>query len=195
MRMLGKLVLTLGVAALLASPASAQGRRGGFPGFGGGGGGILFLLSRPDVQKELDLKQEDVAKIRAASDAATEKVVKDKLSEKQFTRLKQLQLQQRGVQAYTDAKIQKELKFTEEQKDQVKTIQKDLQEGMKEVRKMMQDQDFQGAREKGQEVTKDANDKLGRVLTAEQKKSWKKMLGKEFKFEQQGRGRRGRQNQ
>ena len=44
----GKLVLTLGTLALLASSAWAQGRGG----FGGGGAGFLMA---PNVQKDLNL--------------------------------------------------------------------------------------------------------------------------------------------
>jgi Spy/CpxP family protein refolding chaperone len=196
MRMLGKWALTLGVVALMASPALAQGRRGGRGpgGQGGGFGGLLGLLQRQDVQKELKLEKEDVDKVRKSADEAVEKALKSGLSEKQFTRLKQLQLQLRGSTAFADAKIQKELKFTEEQKEQIKTIQKDAQEGMQEARELFQDGKFQEGQKKMQEVQKESTVKMTKVLTPDQKKTWKKMTGPEFKFEQPGGRRRARQD-
>src|SRR5688572_8143870 len=59
MRPFGKMVLTLGALALMASPAWAQGRGG----FGGGGGGA-FILMAPNVQKDLKLTEEQVGKVR-----------------------------------------------------------------------------------------------------------------------------------
>ncbi len=59
-RFFGKLVLTLGALALLASPAWAQGR-GGF-GRGGFGGGAAAFLMAPNVQKDLKLTEAQVGK-------------------------------------------------------------------------------------------------------------------------------------
>src|SRR5215207_1650400 len=59
MRPFGKLILTFGALALLASPAWAQQGRGGF-GFGGG----AFFLMAPNVQKDLKLTDEQVAKVQ-----------------------------------------------------------------------------------------------------------------------------------
>src|SRR5688500_10477014 len=59
MRPFGKMVLTLGALALMASPAWAQQGRGGF-GFGGG----AAFWAAPNVQKDMKLTDEQVGKVR-----------------------------------------------------------------------------------------------------------------------------------
>jgi len=59
MRFFGKLALAIGGLALLASPALAQNRGGG--GFGGGAAGFLMA---PNVQKDLNLTDEQVRKVQ-----------------------------------------------------------------------------------------------------------------------------------
>jgi hypothetical protein len=185
MRVLGKLVLTLAALALLAGPAMAQ--------FGpprqGGPTGILMLLQDKNVQKELNLEEEDLAKIPDAVMAALAKTLKPE----QLKRLKQLQLQRQGNGAFTDAKVQKALKFTSEQKEQMDTILKD---SAKEMRELFQSArgggDFQEMRKKMTEMNKETTKKIQDVLSADQKKKWKAMIGEPFKFEQRGFGGGGR---
>src|SRR5262249_2418349 len=62
--------LSLGVAALLATPAQAQNRGFGF--FGGGGSG-LFLLRNPGVQKELKLDSQQTEKVEQIAKDIQEK--------------------------------------------------------------------------------------------------------------------------
>src|SRR3954467_7441867 len=61
-RPLGKLVLTMGALAILASPAMAQARKGA--GFGMGMGGGAQVLMAPVVQKDLKLSEEQVGKVQ-----------------------------------------------------------------------------------------------------------------------------------
>lgn len=75
-RSLGKLVLTVGTLALLASPAWAQnekGARGGRGGFGGGMGGGAFFLTAENVQKDMKLSEEQVGKVRETLQDVAEK--------------------------------------------------------------------------------------------------------------------------
>jgi hypothetical protein len=197
------MVFTLCAAVLVAGPATAQQPRqrgGGGPGGQGGPGGILNLLQNKDVQKELGIDQDDVDKVPDAVMEALGKVLKPE----QMKRLKQIALQRRGNQALTDAKVQKTLKFTSEQKEQIETILKD---SAKEMREM-----FGGGGRRGgggggggarggnrEEIQKKitalneaTKEKIDKVLTPEQKKKWKNMLGQPFKFESPfGRGGRG----
>jgi len=68
MRQVRQLVLTLGVVALLVSPAFAQppGGRGQFGGMFGGGGGIATLITNKGVQEEVKIEKEQVDKITEA---------------------------------------------------------------------------------------------------------------------------------
>src|SRR5262249_34260868 len=129
-RPFGKLILTVGAVAFLASPALAQGR-GGF----GMGGGAFFLMV-PNVQKDMKLTWEQVGKVqnalsesrekhqdelqglrdvpaeeRMAKVAAVNKAMNDgikkalSLSDEQSKRFDQISLQQRGLQAFLDPSV------------------------------------------------------------------------------------------
>jgi len=135
-RPLGKLILSLGALALMASPAWAQQGRG----FGGGG---AFFLMAPNVQKDLKLSDEQVGKVqdtlrevrekhqdefaalrdasreeRATKMAALNKTVTEEvkkslsLSDEQSKRFDQIALQQRGTQAFADPAVAAKLKLT-----------------------------------------------------------------------------------
>src|SRR5262249_18156689 len=140
----------------------------------------------------------DVAKIPDVVMDALAKALKPE----QLKRLKQLQLQRRGNQAFTDEKVQKTLKFTGEQKEQVDTILKDSAKQMRELfpRRGGGGGDrgnFEEARKKMAELNKETTKKIQDVLTADQKKQWKAMVGSAFKFEERrfgGGGRRPRGN-
>jgi hypothetical protein len=189
MRTFGTLVLSLAGLALLAGPAAAQrgGRGGRGPGGPGGGPyGILFLLQNKDIQKELDLSEEDAAKI---PDAVMEALAKS-LKPEQLKRLKQINLQVRGNAAFGDAKIQKQLSFTDEQKEKVTEILKEADAARRELfQSLRQGGDFQEMRKKMTEMNEEVTKKIQDVLTDDQKDKWKDMVGKPFKFEFGGRGR------
>jgi hypothetical protein len=66
-------VVGLGLVALLAGPALAQG--GGRGGFGmGGGGGVAMLIGNESVQKELKLDDTQVTKAKEVADKNMEKM-------------------------------------------------------------------------------------------------------------------------
>jgi hypothetical protein len=73
MRLLSKSVITLGLAALMATPVMAQQRRGGGFGFGGRTG-LSMLLSNPSVQEELKLDDAQKEKARDFADKSREKM-------------------------------------------------------------------------------------------------------------------------
>jgi hypothetical protein len=210
-----KVALVLGVIALAASPVLAQGRRG-FGGFGGPG----MLLGVEKVQKDLGLDKDKVAKatealqkvrednrdelgkLRDASpeeraeimkkfnDAQT-KALAGVLDEKQMKRLHQIQLQQQGVNMFQDEEVQKKLSLTAEQKDQIKTINEDLQKDIQEM--------FSGGKPGPEAFTKiaglrkEALAKAEKTLKDDQKKTLKEVLGEplELKPEDFPRGGRG----
>jgi hypothetical protein len=100
MRTLGCIVLTLGLAAALASPSLAQQRpgRGGF-GFGGGQGGVGALLRMEAVQKELKMEKDQ-------TDKATETV--KKVQEKhadEYAKLRDLSQEERRIKSAELTKV------------------------------------------------------------------------------------------
>src|SRR5262245_7542784 len=135
MRNLWKVALALAVAALVASPALAQ-QPGGF--FGGQSlltnksvqEELKLTKAQKDklaevakktrekmqeaFQKFQDLKPEERReKFQALMKEVTEETNKAAgLTAEQKTRLEQIQLQQQGIGAFADAKVQKALKFT-----------------------------------------------------------------------------------
>src|SRR5258708_1761584 len=111
-----KYVLFLTCASLIImSVAWVEGQQpGGGKGkggiFGGGGAfGSLFLLNRDDVKEELKITEAQTEKLPAEVMVAVAKVLDDK----QFKRFKQIELQQRGNNAFGDKAIQKDLKVSD----------------------------------------------------------------------------------
>jgi hypothetical protein len=187
MRVAGKMMLfgaALLLVAYVAAPAQQPKGGGGFGGFGGGQQDITSLLRNASVKKEIKLTDEQLEKVPAA----VMKALGEVLSAEQLTRLKQIELQQRGPQALKDTQVQTALKLSGEQKENVNTI---LDESAKEQRELMKEAqggNFQGLREKMLTLRKETNEKLMNVLSSDQRKNWTAMLGDDFKIEFGGFG-------
>jgi hypothetical protein len=152
----------------------------GFGGFGAGGNDPLTLLRRADVKKELDLTDEQVEKLPGA----VMKAVGEVLSDKQMARFRQIDLQKKDTAAFKDDKVRKDLKITE---SQVKIMDEILADSAKEMKEIFADAkggNFKGIQEKMQGLNKETKEKVIAVLTPDQKKAYKQMIGEEFKFEQ-----------
>lgn len=219
MRTFSKLVLTLGVAVLLASPALAQrgDRPGGGPGGRGGFGGSLMLLSNKSVQEELKLSDEQATKAQQAAREVREKhqgdfeKIRELQGEEQRTkrqevmkaygedsrkamagvlqpeqakRLRQIELQASGAQAFANPEVQEALKLTAEQKEKIRDIGEDSREEMREIFESASG-DREEAMKKVTELRKETMTKVAALLTADQKESWKELTGEAFeiKFE------------
>ena len=146
-RPFGKIVMTLGVLALMASPAWAQGG-----GRGGQGGGAGFLRA-PNVQKDLKLTEEQVGKVQSTLQEIQQKhadefaALRDlsqeerpakmlalgttvnaevkkalALTDEQSKRFDQIVIQTRGLQAFADAAVGEKLKLTADQKSSIRAI-------------------------------------------------------------------------
>jgi hypothetical protein len=198
----------VGVALAAAGVALAQGR-GGFGMFAGPG-----MLAIPPVQDELKLTddqkekarefaqklrekgqavreehQGDFPKIRAEMQKVNAAALKEAagfLKVDQVKRLKQIIWQQSGVNALaTDEELQKELKVTSEQKEKLTKLTAELGEKSMEA--------FQGGpgpetMQKVQALGKEYLDKATAMLTEDQRKSYKELLGKQFDMPPFGRG-------
>jgi len=212
MKFLAALVCAAAVVfATSSAMAQGPGGRGGFGGgFGGPGGGDLFgLLNNESVQKELEIvpsQMEDVRDIqqemrenmrdmfqgmRNASEeerremfdklrTAREDMEKDLekvLMPAQMQRLKQIQVQQqsqgRGGVSFTNPRISEALGLSEDQLADMREKAEQLQAEM---------------RAKIEELRKEADAELLQMLTPEQQKKWKEMVGDPFEMEQERRG-------
>jgi hypothetical protein len=158
----------------------------GFGGFGGKGGAMnsLTLINNEQVKKELEITQEQLDKVPDA----IQKALGDVLNEKQLKRLRQIDLQTRGVGAFSDAKVKKELKISDEQSESIKTVIDESVKERQELFKEAQGGNFEGMQEKMTALTKETQEKVQAVLSADQRKQWKQMIGDEFKLENQGFG-------
>jgi Spy/CpxP family protein refolding chaperone len=214
------MTLSLGVAALLATPAQAQNRGFGF--FGGGGGGLM-LLTNQGVQKELKLDSQQTEKVeqvakdireKHASDfenirgldpaerrdkmtelnktitAEVDKALADALKPEQTKRFSQIRLQQYGLQAFADSKVQEKLNLTDGQKNKIRGIEEDSREKMREIFQNAggDPQEKAAAGRKFMALRKESLEKALGVFTSEQKTTWKELTGEPFEVQFQRRG-------
>ena len=100
-------------------------------------------------------------------------------------------LQQRGPQAFQDPAVEKALRLTDDQKEQVKTLNDDAAKEMREL--------FQGAGagksvdlgKKMVIIRQETLERIESVLTDRQRQEWKTLTGKPFDLKVPGSGDRG----
>ncbi len=207
-RFFGKLALTFGALALLASPAWAQGR-GGF-----GGGAAAFLMA-PNVQKDLKLTDAQVGKVqdalreirekhegdysalrdaspdeRWAKMATLNETVSDEvkkalsLSAEQSKRFDQISFQAQGVQAFANATVAEKLNLTNEQKSKVREIVEATRSSFAGAfNKDASEQERTQARNKRAATQKENMTKVQALLTDDQKKAWKELTGEPIEIQ------------
>jgi hypothetical protein len=208
MRSFGKLVLTLGALALLASPVWAQGRGG----FGGGAAGFLMA---PNVQKDLKLTDAQVRKVQetlreirerhqddysalrdASPDVRWAKMAKlnDKVSDEvknalsfsaeQSNRFDQISLQAHGVQAFANPTVDEKLKLTNDQKSKIREIVEATRSSFAGAfNKDASEQERTDARNKRAATQKENMTKVQALLTDDQKKAWKELTGEPIEIQ------------
>jgi hypothetical protein len=175
---------------ILASVALVEGQQPGQRGGGAGFGGIatnpLTLLNNKDVKKELDMTDEQAAKVPEEVMVAISKV----LNEKQFKRFKQIQLQQHGNNAFTEESVQTALKITADQKKSIAEILEGSTKELAELKGTGKGKgNFgggggfgKGNAEKTEKIRTEAREKIMNVLTREQRKMFSEMTGPELKI-------------
>jgi Spy/CpxP family protein refolding chaperone len=207
MRTFGKVALTLGTLALLASPAWAQGRGG----FGGGAG----FLAAPNVQKDLkltdtqvgkiqetlreirekhqdefaslrDLSQEDrQAKMRGLTNTISDEVKKAlAFTADQSKRFDQISLQTHGLMAFGDPTVAERLKLTDHQKAKIREIA-EASRGQfgGALNKDASEQERTDARNKRAATQKENMTKVQALLTVDQKQAWKELTGEPIEIQ------------
>jgi Spy/CpxP family protein refolding chaperone len=206
------LVLGLGLVVGVAwaqpgdAPSGERGqrtRRGMGPGMFPGGG--LMLLRLEQVQKELNLSDEQKQKIKELrpgrpSDGQRpspeemqtrmeqmRKKVAEILKPEQLARLKQIELQVQGAAALGNPEIVKTLAITDDQRAKLKTIGDEAGEKARKIFGSMRDlspeeRDAKRTENQGKmrEIAKDAMEKSLAVLTPEQREKFEKMKGKKI---------------
>lgn len=146
-----------------------------------------FTQLRDLSQEERATKSRELTKVVSTE---TFKAIGEILKPEQIKRLKQIELQQAGSQAFTRPEVEENLKLTAEQKDKIKTISDDA---AKERRELFQagggggKGGGQANREKMAALTKQTTEKIQAVLTDEQKKTWQDLTGEPFQVQFQRR--------
>ncbi len=136
-----------------------------------------------------DLGQEErrqkQAELTRAANAEAYTALGDVLKPDQTKRLKQIELQQRGYQAFTDAEVRKVLGLTEAQ---TQSIAKLVREADAARGQLFQGGGFQqGGREKMEAMRKETTTKVQAVLNDTQKSAWKELTGAPFEVQTQRR--------
>ncbi len=200
--------LGLSLVALLSGPAAAQGGRG-FGRFGGSVGILLgnesvqkeLKLDEKQLEKAKELsekyreeaqakreglqdlspeeRREKMQEINRELTASTVKSAAEFLKPEQISRLKQISLQQRHAQAFTDPEVAKKLNLKDAQKTEIQTI---VQEAGAEMRTIFQENqdDREAAMKKIEELNKKTVEHVVSKLNDEQQKAFKELLGTPF---------------
>jgi hypothetical protein len=136
-----------------------------------------------------DRDKEKFAKLAIDSTVETRervnKALPDILEPDQLKRLKQIQLQVNGLLSFAKPEVQKELKLTGRQKEQIKKIGDGLETDIAEVFKDTSSAPLRKlpeATRKARTLHDEATRKAVDTLDEEQKKTWKDMTGEKFDF-------------
>lgn len=193
-----KMVCTLVLVALIASPVAAQ-----FGGFGAGN-----LLQNSGVQKELKLSDKQLDELREAQSAMFKEMIslfkdKEKMAERmkelgeknrkttskilnadQNKRFRQIELQVGGLGSLNTKEVQEELKLSEAHRQKISSLFGDFQKDAKEI---MADAGFDqkermAAVEKTMKLNRDMANKFAKEMNMEQQAKYKEMLGTPFEF-------------
>ena len=188
-------------------PGGGGGFPGGGGGGGGGGSLKSLLITNKSLQEELKVSDDQVAKFKEFAEKQTEamkgfaqfggdddeqiarmevqvKLMKDRvafmkssLSAEQQTRLGQLEKQQMGMAAFSNAKVAKELGITDEQSEKIKAVNADMN---KEMREMFSGGFDAEAQKKVASLRGECQEKIEKMMTDDQRKKWKEMTGEAF---------------
>ena len=207
---------SLMLAVAVCSPALAQGQ--GRRGDGGFVDGVseIYVLQSSQVQKELELVDDQIAKIKELANARGEREgggqdLSDDERERRATaakerkakldaillpaqqaRLAEITLQYLGTSALNDEDIQTKLGITADQKTALTTLRDESRKAMGELfaggRGVAVATDRAAAREKFAKAMAEANEKTLAVLTSEQKAEFEKMQGKKIEIDRAALG-------
>jgi Spy/CpxP family protein refolding chaperone len=140
-----------------------------------------FAKARGDQTKMVQLMRDSTRETRDK----VEKALPDILSTEQAKRLKQIELQANGVHSLEKPDVQKELKLTDKQKEEVKRISDGLK---RDVVAIVKDAASAPLRKGAEAVRKagtrnnEATKKALAVLNRDQQKIWNEMAGEKFEL-------------
>jgi Spy/CpxP family protein refolding chaperone len=167
-----------------------------------GGPPPLFLLQQKDVQKELKLSSDQVAKVKEAFDKqkqeaqalrelqgdarqervrelmrADHKTMHEILQTDQQKRLRQIMLQEQGAPAFAHPRVARELNISDDQERKIEDI---LDTAGRKMRALYRNGQADSARQQAEDLDKQTTTSILDVLTPEQRMKWKQMVGSPF---------------
>jgi Spy/CpxP family protein refolding chaperone len=101
------------------------------------------------------------------------------LKAEQVKRLKQIELQRRGLAAFSDPAVEKALKLTEDQKEKLKMLDETASKKMREALAGARS-NFQEAIKKMYALRQQFMEQGVAILTAEQKQAWRELAGEPY---------------
>lgn len=142
-------------------------------------------------KEQSDEDRAKFAEAQAEVNKVAYKEIGDVLKKEQIERLKQIDRQQMGVNAFTNAEVVEALKLTDSQKTSVKGISGDFATERREIiTEANKDRKGKGGKggfgldpETQKKLTKVQNEAVGKIvdlLDDNQKKTWKELVGAEF---------------
>ncbi|MCS7301398.1 MAG: hypothetical protein NZ556_07585 [Fimbriimonadales bacterium] len=182
----------------------AAGQRGqGFGRMMGGGMMAGMLLQRPDVQRELNLTEQQKAQIRQMQEnqrTAMQELrnlppeerrqkmqeLRQKndptsvLNETQKKRLREIELQAMGAFALMQPDVADALNLTQEQRSKLQGI---VMQSMQQLREQFQNGGQGQGAQNWQQMRDQMEKQMLEVLTPAQRQQWQQMQGKPFQFE------------
>jgi hypothetical protein len=168
---------------------------------GRGGLTLSELLMEKSVQEELKLTEDQIKSVRDVDGkrhelwqgleklpqeerwAKIQERIKENeaglagvIGSEQMARLKQISLQVRGMRAFSDPTVVKDLSLTDEQNEKLRTIRKEAWQSLGPIDWSKREEN----REKFEAAGKAAYEKSLEALTTEQAAKWKEMIGAPF---------------
>lgn len=132
-------------------------------------------LSEKETEKKLNEMEREI-------DSETARIIKENLKPDQAMRFRQIERQVTGVKAFSMEDVAKELKLTDAQKDEIKKITETLAKDRRDVLKGTSGAKRKEAYKKVEGMRKEALEKITGLLSAEQKREWKEMVGEPFEL-------------
>jgi len=140
--------------------------------------------------KTKEERAEAIAAFTAENNKAAYKGLDGVLKPEQVKRLKQIQIQASGINAYTNPEVVAALKLTDSQKSTIKGVSADYDKDRGQIFKDawiggggkggFDKEKFADANKKVEKVRKEAQAKIEETLTDDQKKAWKELTGEAF---------------
>jgi Spy/CpxP family protein refolding chaperone len=213
------LALVLGASFITAAQAQERSRSGSARGFSSRS--LVGLLRSEQVQKEMKLNEEQVAKVNKVVEAITTEMreqysalreiedrqkrtekmaelrdefdgkvreqLRDVVPREQMMRLYQIRLQVRAVvESLANTYVARRLEITDDQKEKLAQIDKDMQSARSELYASMRDvssEQRDKMYEKLRQIGSEADEKALGVLTAEQREAFEEMKGEKTELQ------------